>query len=112
MNMLNTVSKGRKKHSLRRTAKDQDKKARLPMIEKTDTKAKNDLRWYLVQCKPNAAKIAVRNLKNQCFGTFLPLQEITKRKGKTFQRQIRQLFPGYLFTGKLKRVARKKYWKK
>ena len=67
------------------------------MIEKPDTKTMHELRWYLVQCKPNAAQIAVRNLENQSFGTFLPLQEITKRKGKIFQRQIRPLFPGYLF---------------
>ena len=67
------------------------------MIEKTDTETMHELRWYLVQCKPNAAEIAVRNLKNQSFGTFLPLQEITKRNGKVFQRQIRPLFPGYLF---------------
>ena len=67
------------------------------MIEKPDTETMHDFRWYLVQCKPNAAQIAVRNLENQSFGTFLPLQEITKRKGKIFQRQIRTLFPGYLF---------------
>jgi transcriptional antiterminator RfaH len=67
------------------------------MIEKPDTKTMPELRWYLVQCKPNAAQIAVRNLENQSFGTFLPLQEITNRKGKIFQRQIRPLFPGYLF---------------
>ena len=67
------------------------------MIEKPDTETMHELRWYLVQCKPNAAQIAVRNLENQSFGTFLPLQEITKRKGKIFQRQIRPLFPGYLF---------------
>ena len=67
------------------------------MIEKPDTETMHDLRWYLVQCKPNAAQIAVRNLENQSFVTFLPLQEITKRKGKIFQRQIRPLFPGYLF---------------
>ncbi|MDC1036177.1 transcriptional activator RfaH [Alphaproteobacteria bacterium] len=67
------------------------------MIEKPDTETMHDLRWYLVQCKPNAAQIAVRNLENQSFGTFLPLQEITKRKGKIFHRQIRPLFPGYLF---------------
>jgi transcriptional antiterminator RfaH len=67
------------------------------MIEKPDTETMHKLRWYLVQCKPNAAQIAVRNLENQSFGTFLPLQEITKRKGKIFQRQIRPLFPGYLF---------------
>ena len=67
------------------------------MIEKPDTETMHDLRWYLVQCKPNAAQIAARNLENQHFGTFLPLQEITKRKGKIFQRQICPLFPGYLF---------------
>ena len=67
------------------------------MIEKPDTETMQELRWYLVQCKPNATQIAVRNLENQCFGTFLPLQEITKRKGKLFQRQIRPLFLGYLF---------------
>ena len=69
----------------------------MAMIEKTDTETMHELRWYLVQCKPNAAEIAVLNLKNQSFGTFLPLQEITRRNGKVFQRQIRPLFPGYLF---------------
>jgi transcriptional antiterminator RfaH len=67
------------------------------MIEKPDTETMHELRWYLVQCKPNAAQIAVYNLENQSFGTFLPLQEFTKRKSKIFQRQIRPLFPGYLF---------------
>ena len=67
------------------------------MIEKPENKVVQDLRWYLVQCKANAAQIAVRNLENQSFGTFLPLQEITKRKGKIFHRQIRPLFPGYIF---------------
>ena len=67
------------------------------MIEKPDTETMHDLRWYLAQCKPNAAQIAVRNLENQSFGSFLPLQEITTRKGKIFQRKIRPLFPGYLF---------------
>ena len=67
------------------------------MIEKPDAETMHELRWYLVQCKPNAAQIAVRNLENQSFGTFLPLREINKRKGKIFQRQIRPLFPRYLF---------------
>ena len=67
------------------------------MIEKPDTETMHESRWYLVQCKPNAAQIAVHNLENQSFGTFMPLQEITKRKGRIFQRQIRPLFPGYLF---------------
>ena len=67
------------------------------MIENPASATTRNLRWYLVQCKPNAAQIAIRNLKNQSFDTFLPLQEITKRKGTMFQRQIRPLFPGYIF---------------
>ena len=67
------------------------------MIEKPDTKTTHDLRWYLVQCKPNASQIAFRNLENQSFCTFMPLQKTTKRKGKIFQPQIRPLFPGYIF---------------
>jgi transcriptional antiterminator RfaH len=67
------------------------------MTEKPNTGTTHVLPWHLVQCKPNATQIAVRNLENQSFGTFLPLQETTKRRGKIFQRQIRPLFPGYLF---------------
>jgi transcriptional antiterminator RfaH len=67
------------------------------MIEKPNTETMHGLRWYLVQFKPNAAQIAVRNLENQGLKPFLPQQEITKRKGKVFQQQIRPLFPGYLF---------------
>ena len=54
-------------------------------------------RWYLAQCKPNSTQIAIRNLKNQDFVSFLPLQEVTKRKERGFKHQIRPLFPGYLF---------------
>ena len=60
------------------------------------TTAKN-LPWYLLQCKPNAVQVAVRNLENQSFTTFLPLQERTMRKGEAFKQQVRPLFPGYLF---------------
>ena len=68
-----------------------------PVIKKNLDTTTRGLSWYLVQCKPNTTQIAVRNLENQSFTTFLPLQESTKRKGKKFQRQIRPLFPGYLF---------------
>ncbi|MDA7720332.1 transcriptional activator RfaH [Alphaproteobacteria bacterium] len=67
------------------------------MIGKPNTKTLHDLHWYIVQCKPNSVQIAVHNLEYQSFGTFLPLEEFTKRKGKVFHRQIRPLFPGYLF---------------
>lgn len=67
------------------------------MIETPELETMHNLSWYLVQCKPNALQIAIRNLENQGFGTFLPLQETTRRKRKIFQRQISPLFPGYLF---------------
>jgi len=53
--------------------------------------------WYLAQCKPNAERIALSNLDNQDFKTFLPLQEITQRKATLFQKKMRPLFPGYIF---------------
>lgn len=53
--------------------------------------------WYLIHCKPNGEQVALRNLENQAFPAFLPLQKLTFRKGSTFQTQLRPLFPGYLF---------------
>ena len=53
--------------------------------------------WYLVHCKPNSEQIALRNLENQNFHAFLPLQKITNRKSSSFQTQIRPMFPGYMF---------------
>lgn len=55
------------------------------------------LSWFLAQLKPNVAKIADKNLKRQGFKTFLPMEEVTrKRKGK-FVNVTRPLFPGYIF---------------
>ena len=53
--------------------------------------------WYVVHCKPNSEQMALRNLKNQGFSTFLPLQKLTNRKGIGFQTRVRPLFPGYMF---------------
>ena len=53
--------------------------------------------WYLVHCKPNGENIALRNLENQGFYAFLPLQKLTSRKGAVFQTKLRPLFPGYMF---------------
>lgn len=53
--------------------------------------------WYLVHCKPNGEQMALRNLENQDFSAFLPLQKLTRRKGTAFQTQLRPLFPGYMF---------------
>ena len=79
------------------------------MPENDNTQKAQNKRWYLAQCKPNATHIAVRNLDNQGFASFLPLQEGTKRKGKGFHHQIRPLFPGYLF---VQLDAREGPWRK
>ena len=67
------------------------------MIKSNLLTIEQNLPWYLVQCKPNAVYVAARNLENQSFTTFLPLQESTTRNGETFKQNIRPLFPGYLF---------------
>jgi len=53
--------------------------------------------WFLAQIKPNSHSIAKRNLVQQGFETFLPLQEENKRSQGRFVMQMRPLFPGYLF---------------
>lgn len=53
--------------------------------------------WFLVQCKPNAYKIAERNLKRQGLVTFLPLCETTRRQSTRFVTELRPLFSGYMF---------------
>ena len=53
--------------------------------------------WFLLQFKPNAHKLAERNLHRQGFETFLPLQEITDRKKTSFINNLKPLFPGYMF---------------
>ncbi|MHC0052485.1 transcription termination/antitermination protein NusG [Actibacterium sp. D379-3] len=55
--------------------------------------------WYLAQLKPNSLRIAGDNLRRQGFRVFCPLQEETRRKGGRFQKELRPLFPGYLFIG-------------
>ena len=55
--------------------------------------------WYLVQFKPNAHHMAVRNLNRQGFETFLPMQETTRRKATRFETILKPLFPGYMFVG-------------
>ena len=53
--------------------------------------------WYLVQFKPNSYEIAESNLNRQGFETFLPMQEITRRKASRFVNDFKPLFPGYMF---------------
>ncbi len=53
--------------------------------------------WFLAQHKPNSSRIAERNLQQQGFRTFLPLEESTKRVREKFITAPRPLFPGYVF---------------
>ncbi len=55
--------------------------------------------WHLLQFKPNAHRLAERNLKRQGFATFLPMHETTRRKASRFVSNISPLFPGYMFVG-------------
>tara|TARA_B100000780_G_scaffold142912_1_gene99988 strand:- start:75 stop:584 length:510 start_codon:yes stop_codon:yes gene_type:complete len=53
--------------------------------------------WAILQFKPNAYKLAERNLNQQDFETFLPFEEVTRYKNKQFISTQRPLFPGYMF---------------
>ena len=53
--------------------------------------------WYLIQFKRNAHYIAERNLNQQEFKTFLPLQSFTGKRRSEFLTSIKPLFPGYMF---------------
>lgn len=53
--------------------------------------------WFLAQLKPNCGAIADRNLKQQGFRTFLPMEFWTKRVRGRFITAPKPLFPGYIF---------------
>ena len=53
--------------------------------------------WFLAQLKPNCANIAEKNLKQQGFQTFLPMEEETRQRNGKFVTAMRPLFPGYIF---------------
>ena len=56
-----------------------------------------DVPWVLAQLRPNQATRAEANLARQGYGTFLPLTEVTRRRGNRLVAQRVPLFPGYLF---------------
>ena len=53
--------------------------------------------WFLAQLKPNCGHIAERNLRQQGFQTFLPMEDVTKQVRGRFVNAPRPLFPGYIF---------------
>ena len=53
--------------------------------------------WFILQFKTNSHHQANRNLQQQGFETFLPLNNVTSRKASRFINVTRPLFPGYMF---------------
>jgi transcriptional antiterminator RfaH len=53
--------------------------------------------WFILQFKPNSYRKAVKNLNQQGFETFLPLNDTTSRKASRFVTNTVPLFPGYMF---------------
>ena len=58
---------------------------------------RNSKSWAILQFKPNAHKLAERNLNQQGFETFLPLEAIPKLQKQKYISIQRPLFPGYMF---------------
>lgn len=56
-----------------------------------------DTDWYLAQLKPSGFERAKINLARQGYETFMPVQEISRRRCGRLSLVIRPLFPGYLF---------------
>lgn len=65
--------------------------------------------WFLAQLKPNCASIAVKNLTRQGFQSFLPQEEVGKRRSGKFVTVRQPLFPGYLFVAFDKALG---HWRK
>lgn len=57
----------------------------------------HDKGWFVAQLKPNARRIAQRNLERQHFVTFHPEELGTRRRNGRFAAARVPLFPGYLF---------------
>ena len=53
--------------------------------------------WFILQFKQNAHHKANKNLSQQDFETFLPLNNTTSRYASRFINTNRPLFPGYMF---------------
>lgn len=66
----------------------------------------SNLTWYLAQTKPNAHRVAQRNLERQRFHTFLPAHEVVTRKRGKMSTEVKPLFPGYIFVGALPQQTR------
>lgn len=55
------------------------------------------LRWYLIQTKPSAERVAEWNLQRQGYETYYPLAVTLGRRRGQARERIAALFPRYLF---------------
>jgi len=53
--------------------------------------------WFILRFKPNSHHQAAKNLTQQGFEIFLPLNDTTSRKLSRFINTSKPLFPGYMF---------------
>ncbi len=53
--------------------------------------------WYLVHTQVGREAVARVNLERQGYGVFLPLQQTSRRHGRTIRTFDAAFFPGYLF---------------
>jgi transcription antitermination factor NusG len=54
-------------------------------------------RWYVAMTLPRKERLAVANLQNQNYRSFLPLQLVTSRHARRFTTDLAPVFPRYLF---------------
>ncbi|MEM7300500.1 MAG: transcriptional activator RfaH [Pseudomonadota bacterium] len=57
----------------------------------------SNARWYVASTQPSREKLALQNLKNQDFQTFLPLRRKTVRHARKLMNRSTPFFPGYVF---------------
>jgi transcriptional antiterminator RfaH len=57
----------------------------------------SDLAWYLVYTKPRQEQVALLNLENQDYTTYLPLHRYRRRSKGEYRWVTEAYFPRYLF---------------
>jgi transcriptional antiterminator RfaH len=77
----------------------------MPTGAQEDTSAE-PICWACAGLRPNAYRIAQRNLLRQGYRTFVPMMRETRRQSKRFVEVIAPVFPGYIFIG----LARDQRW--
>lgn len=57
----------------------------------------NRRNWYLIHCKPRQEKIAYQHLQHQGYESYLPMLQVRKRCGTSFNLVSEPMFARYLF---------------